>query len=306
MDHFFSLGLSFKEILKLKFPHSDKAFFDTDAPGVTRKYCTPGTRTKILEDIETWANISTSNPFRGSGYWISGMAGTGKSTIAMSICKTLKDQGLLAGSFFCSRQITECRDYRLIIPTLVYQLAKFSDLFAGVLKDVLHGDFDLGTKAPSVQVENLLTKPWSKVVVEFKRLRGQQHIPVFIIDALDECNDVSLVLGPLVDAIQANRLHGLKFLFTSRPEQKIIEKMRGTVSFVQPVLQVEQFVLHSVEESSVQEDIFSYLKHELQNISPSSEDIKSLVHLSGKLFIYAATVVKVVQGGDVTPDERQK
>ncbi|KAF5378233.1 hypothetical protein D9757_009161 [Collybiopsis confluens] len=285
-------GPSFLEILKLKFPHSNEAFFDTDISGLTRRYCTPDTRVQILEDIETWV----MDPSRGSGYWISGMAGTGKSTIAMSICRALKNKRLLAGSFFCNRQIAKCRDYRLIIPTLAYQLAKFSEPFARGLKAVLDQDFDLASKAPFEQMKSLLIEPWKLAVVAFQQFNGQPDVPVVVIDALDECNDVSIALQELVVAIQARKLQGLKFIFTSRPEQTIMRKMKG-ISSLQPVLQVEQFVLHNVEEASVQKDIIHYLEQELRDINPSEKEIGCLAKLSGNLFIYAATAAKYILSG---------
>ncbi|KIK57616.1 hypothetical protein GYMLUDRAFT_172629, partial [Collybiopsis luxurians FD-317 M1] len=201
-------------------PYAPQAFFDADL-GIqnTRRFCSPGTRVNILADIEAWAGPPNPfNPDIESGYWISGMAGTGKSTIAMSVCKKLKEKGVLAGSFFCSRQIPECRDYKLIIPTLSCQLAESSRAFADVLNMALSQRLNLATKKPAEQVKYLLIEPWKKVVDIFKR---EQHVPVFVLDALDECQDISSVLEPLVDAIQNSQLKGLKFLFTSRPEQKI-------------------------------------------------------------------------------------
>ncbi|KIK66414.1 hypothetical protein GYMLUDRAFT_157778, partial [Collybiopsis luxurians FD-317 M1] len=164
-------------------PYASQAFFDTDL-GIhyARKFCSTGTRVQILADLEAWATSLTDDS--PSGCWISGMAGTGKSTIAMSVCKRLQDKKVLAGSFFCSRQIPECRDYRLIIPTLSYQLAKFSEAFSNALKGVLARDFDLVTKKPVEQLNQILIEPWSVVSEYIKR---EQCVPVFILDALDEC-----------------------------------------------------------------------------------------------------------------------
>src|SRR5579875_3196079 len=162
--------------------YSTQALYDADI-GIqyARKLCSPGTREKILTDIQEWA--TTSKPNSMLGYWMCGMAGTGKSTIAMSTCKILKDKGLLAGTFFCSRQIPECKDYRLVIPTLAYQLAKFSKTFAMSLRDILSGDPELATKKPDEQIKALLIKPWMKVTEA--REMGKPT-PVIIIDALDE------------------------------------------------------------------------------------------------------------------------
>ncbi|KIK66543.1 hypothetical protein GYMLUDRAFT_118121, partial [Collybiopsis luxurians FD-317 M1] len=142
--------------------------------------CTPGTRVQVLEEIKAWA--MSSDPNSPSAYWISGMAGTGKSTIAMSTCQILRSQNILAGSFFCSRQIAECRDYRRIIPTLCYQLAKVSYAFEAALGASLTKDSDVVYKEPSKQIEHLLMEPWEKIT----RIINRGPL-IFIIDALDEC-----------------------------------------------------------------------------------------------------------------------
>ncbi|KIK55441.1 hypothetical protein GYMLUDRAFT_106348, partial [Collybiopsis luxurians FD-317 M1] len=140
--------------------------------------CVEGTRVQILAEIEQWALGTDSLP----GYWICGMAGTGKSTIAKSMCLILEAQNNLAGSFFCTRQIPECRDYRFIIPTLAYQLAHFSTNFNIRLRRLLNQDPDIVTKSPIVQVCKLLIEPWL-ACIEAREMAS----PVIVLDALDEC-----------------------------------------------------------------------------------------------------------------------
>ncbi|KAF5362588.1 hypothetical protein D9757_013311 [Collybiopsis confluens] len=275
-------GSGFTELLKelaKELPYSKEAFFDTDM-GVQngRRFCTPGTRTQILGTIEAWA--ATLNPYSPSGYWISGMAGTGKSTIAMSL--------------------SECNNYHRIIPTLSYQLAKFSGLFASALREALAPDLDLCLKKPAVQVEYLLIRPWEKVAGKLK------CIPIVVIDALDECVDVFHLLEPLMSGIQSQRLKGLKFLFTSRPEQKISAIIHETALALNLGPVVRELILHQIEEAFVKEDIMSYLQDELQDIVSFEEDINSLANLSGRLFIYAATVVKLVQTGNAARSRKQE
>ncbi|THU80687.1 hypothetical protein K435DRAFT_577229, partial [Dendrothele bispora CBS 962.96] len=106
--------------------------------------CTPGTRKKILKDIEEWAD--GTSPVKTLGYWICGMAGTGKSTIAKSVCDTIKNKKMLAVAFFCSRQFPECRDHSKIIPTIVYQMAQFSPSFGRELMRILQGNPDVASK----------------------------------------------------------------------------------------------------------------------------------------------------------------
>jgi Mrp family chromosome partitioning ATPase len=58
--------------------------------------CLPNTRTKLLDEITTWANSKDSK----SIFWLSGMAGTGKSTIARTIAQLFASRGQLGASFF--------------------------------------------------------------------------------------------------------------------------------------------------------------------------------------------------------------
>ncbi|THV00058.1 hypothetical protein K435DRAFT_611452, partial [Dendrothele bispora CBS 962.96] len=174
--------------------------------------CTYGTRIAILTEIMKWAQ--NSSPNASLGYWMCGMAGTGKSTIAKSLCLMLEEQQLLAGSFFCSQQIPECREYHHIIPTIAYQLAYYSCTFEETLEKVLGEDQNIALKEPSIQVKKLLIQPW-EAAVKTKRFEG--CLPVIVIDALDECENISEVLKAIVPAIQDGQLSGLKFFFTSRP-----------------------------------------------------------------------------------------
>ncbi|THU94401.1 WD40 repeat-like protein [Dendrothele bispora CBS 962.96] len=291
----FTIGRDTREIVNILKDHiiqnthySQKAFHYVDiGNGHARTGCTPGTRKKVLKDIEKWAD--GTSPVKTLGYWICGMAGTGKSTIAKSVCNTMETRKMLAASFFCSRQIPECRDQSKIIPTIVYQMAQFSPIFGRELVTILQGDPNKISRPPSEQLEMLLVEPWMKVVRS-----GAMHsyTSVIIIDALDECENIESVLCALIPAIQNQRMPGLKFLFTSRPENHIYNDLNGPRPPAES--QVEKMYLHNVEESLVQADIAKYLLDKLQNLDIAQSDMEKLVESSGKLFIYAATLVKYI------------
>ncbi|KAJ3874902.1 hypothetical protein F5051DRAFT_472557, partial [Lentinula edodes] len=273
-----------REVVLQNMKHSSGAFHDSDT--VDRSPCHPETRKDILSEIETWAMDASSGP----GYWMFGMAGTGKSTIAISVCRMLKAKNVLAATFFCSRQIPECNNYRLIIPTLSYQLARFSKTFAMSLKGILTSDPDIVFKIPQVQIEKLLIEPWKAVITAAQM--GIYH-PVLVLDALDECQDIAKVLQPLVSAISKKELQGLKFFITSRPEPKIQAELKAYSSSG-----MKEFILHNVEKDIVQNDISVYLQKELQEILSGEEQLNMLTNLSQQLFVYAATVVRFVKEAD--------
>ena len=106
------------------------AVYKCDTTGDTpqRVKCVDGTRVEILGRIAKWATDASSPPI----FWLSGMAGRGKSTIAYSTClrfdpdvsrDTTGPTARLCASFFCSRQVDAMRQLQNVIPTLAYQLA---------------------------------------------------------------------------------------------------------------------------------------------------------------------------------------
>ncbi|CAE6474151.1 unnamed protein product [Rhizoctonia solani] len=216
-------------------------------------------------------------------FWMNGMAGTGKTTIACTFSEVLERGDRLAASFFCTRTTAECRDVTRIIPTIAYQLARYCTPFQSSLCEVLGKEPDLGSKHVRKQFERLLRDPL---------LQSADAMPdrlVIIIDALDECEDhtgIELILDLL---FQHTRAFPLKIYVTSRPEPEIYNRM-VLHSHAREVIH-----LHEIEKSLVRADIALYLRAELRVMSPSDSDIEELVERSGALFIFAATLVRYIK-----------
>ena len=115
-----------------------------------RKTCLEGTRVDLLEELWIWilaACTQTGAILTYIVYWINGLAGTGKTTIAMSIAERCEAAGLLAASFFCARDDAECNKPDLVFVTICRQLCSFfpplRDKVAEVLSQnptLLHSD----------------------------------------------------------------------------------------------------------------------------------------------------------------------
>ena len=63
-----------------KLPYADGANFDSHERQ-NEPYCLPDTRVDILCQIMKWS----ADPYQKTIFWLNGMAGTGKSTIARTI-----------------------------------------------------------------------------------------------------------------------------------------------------------------------------------------------------------------------------
>ncbi|KAG8733524.1 hypothetical protein FRC10_012311, partial [Ceratobasidium sp. 414] len=259
-------------------PAKDAHYDSRMAAVVRRRQCTPNTRRAVLEDLQAWKD----DPNGAKVYWMNGMAGTGKTTIASTLCSELEATRQLAASFFCSRELPDCRDATRIVPTISYQLARFSHPFQFALCEALGNDPDASTRSVGVQFEKLIKEPL---------LRVKETIPdgvVVVIDALDECLDgVSAQL--FLDALhQCARDLPIRFFVTCRPDHSFAEKV---LSWNQTSRTL--FHLHDIEQSVARGDIEIYLRAELKELS--TDHIRQLSEQSGKLFIFAATVVRYVK-----------
>src|SRR5947209_5343300 len=85
--------------------------------------CHPATRVDLLRQIQNWAQ----EPHSKSIFWLSGMAGMGKSTISRTFAKWLTGQGRLRGvdlgaSFFFKRGEGDRGSASRFFPTITREL----------------------------------------------------------------------------------------------------------------------------------------------------------------------------------------
>ncbi|KAH8817581.1 WD40-repeat-containing domain protein, partial [Flagelloscypha sp. PMI_526] len=236
------------------------------------------TRINILQQIISWAR-DFNHPSLSSLFWLFGLAGTGKSTIAQSVCEILKMEGLLASSYFCSIQL-DSKDSKRIVPTIVYHLASFFPIFGKHLASTLRADPGCASARIYDQFRDLLCAPWSLFSAE----AAPQRSCVVVIDALDECDDREAVLGLILAAIDNDQLQGIRFLATSRPVPTLVKKAlelnRGP-----------QIALQEVSKEEVSGDIRLFLEEQLHEmVEPAT--IRELTTRVDGLFIFASTLVK--------------
>ncbi|KAG9122789.1 hypothetical protein FRC07_000678, partial [Ceratobasidium sp. 392] len=253
--------------------------------------CSPNTRRLVLQKLHDWAN----DPNGSKVYWMNGMAGTGKTTIAYSFCTKLEESHQLAASFFCTRSLPECRDVSRITTTIADQLAYFCRPIKHVLHQVLEND-DVIARTVTTQFQKLVAQPLRKV---------KDSLPVgrlvVVIDALDECSgrgDARMFLDTLLSFAQDLPI---KFFVTSRPDDALLSKLTSSSNVHHSLLH-----LHDIEKSLVQADIETYLSSELEAIRMEASKIRRLAEKSGALFIFAATVVRYIALDDSSIDHRER
>jgi len=233
-------------------------------------------------------------------FWLSGMAGTGKSTIARTVAHQVSQDGKLGASFFFSRGGGDLGNASKFVTTLAVQLARnVPDLAEHVRSAV--------TAYPDIEQKR---DQWRYFVLEPLSKLKEGSIPalVFIIDALDECenqDDIRLILQLFAESTISNVK--LRIFVTSRPEQPInfgFKKIDGSTH--------HDMILHDMFRSETEHDIRTFYDSELQairkyrdlpSIWPTRADYERLVQITHRLFIFAATVCRFIQNGRFSPEK---
>ena len=252
-----------------------------------RNGCLKGTRENVLSEIGHWARDFNKSPV----FWLNGLAGTGKTTIAQTVAERAFADGLLGGSFFCSKGIEDHSDLQLIFPTLAYQLAQKYQHFRSHLVPLLQSNPDIVHESLQDQMQTFLVKP----------LQSADISTIIVIDALDECKEkepesaILLVLGKLAPMIPT-----VKFFVTSRPEAHILSGFRG--SLLENSTHV--YVLHNVEPQTVNHDIRHFFKYELSRLArkkrgvngwPTDKHLDVLCQRAAGFFVYAVATVNFLK-----------
>src|SRR5882757_9360036 len=264
-----------------------------------RQGCLRGTRRDILLQLEDWLE----NEQKQQVFWLNGLAGTGKTSIAQTFDDITFAEGKLGASFFCSRDFEGRSNLHAIFPTLAFQLAYRYPQFREQLLEVLRTNPGIGRESLCSQLEKAIVGPFVATGIS----------TLIIIDALDECTDdepASAILSMLSRYVA--QIPKVKFFITGRPEPRIRSGFR--LESLQPITEI--FRLHDVKRSSVDGDIKLFFRTRLADIAktrsdcdfteewPAPSDIDILCGKAAGFFIYASTVVKFVASENNTPTEQ--
>jgi NACHT domain len=253
----------------------------------------PDTRAKLLKDIFQWR----INPRSPSIFWLKGMAGTGKSTVARTFgAKTAEEKQNLVISFCFSRGTGDLERSTKVFTTIAAQLANKSKSRYPTLRSQISGAISKDPELP----QNGLSEQWKHLILEPLTILDkdlESLLPItLVLDALDECKDqedVQLILKLLP---QVNRFKMIQFrvFATSRPETTIVSGFEEVAEE-----DLKDFALHHIEHSITDGDIKKYVEHEFNHIldelkyqegwPPSEDKVNLLVSRASQLFIYAST-----------------
>jgi NACHT domain len=251
--------------------------------------CLEGTCVAVLQDIQSW--LESANGERPPVYWLPGLAGIGKSTIAKTTAERGEKEGVLGATFFFSRSDEPLRDPGLVLPTLAFQLAQSDNTFREAIVDALKQDPGVGQRGLLSQFQGLILTP-------LLTINPHRNPILLVLDALDECKEKGAAEILQLMFAHIARIPFLRLLITSRPQPHLSSVFNKAPNLMKTVL-------HDIEASVVQQDIRFYISTELAKI-PRRLDLEmptdwateveqnALLEKSGKLFIYAAIAIRFI------------
>ncbi|KAF7342455.1 hypothetical protein MVEN_01834700 [Mycena venus] len=256
----------------------------------SKSLCAAGTRVEIQADIFEW--LSPQPGTKEHIFWITGIAGSGKSTLSATLVDNLRKKGApVAAQFFISRNIPETINPAKIIPTIAQQLAELSPAAACIIHEKLKDGFPPSRKE---QVEGLLLAP-------IRKLSESCDAVIILIDALDELENAADSVKEILESIAPRGCYlpeNVRFLVTSRPEHWAV--ISGWVDISgDRTLELTMFKQHALETKSSVSEVHNFIITRMKEITPRDWDgwptRDQLLQLSTKadgLFHYAATALQ--------------
>ncbi|KAJ7121439.1 WD40 repeat-like protein [Mycena epipterygia] len=260
-----------------------------------RGLCLLGTRRKLLDDVTDWVTVPSES---GNVLWLSGVAGSGKSTVSTTVSESFWPVDRLGAFLFFDRNDGARSHPGAVVRTIAYKLALSNPHIASSVAEAIRRNPAIVDAPIRTQFKLLLLDP---LTAAEQYMQG----PILIIlDALDECGDPHS--RAMLLSLLATELHKLPCLFrvliTSRRDPDITDQFRS--HFLEMEMDMGATSTNDVE---------LFFRHEMAQIRqnrrlgptwPEEGDIRALVKLSGGLFIWASTAVIFMNA--LRPDSRLK
>ncbi|CCA74747.1 hypothetical protein PIIN_08705, partial [Serendipita indica DSM 11827] len=255
------------------------------APSSVHTTCLEGMRKAVLQTICDWADDNSARPI----FWLCDIAGSGKSSVAMTAMETWRKEGKLGGRFFFSIASNEASTTEKLCSNIARDLVKHIPELAPQVAQAVKQNTSILQSPVKEQFRELITDP----------LNVLQGRTILVIDAVDECKNASQrkeVLETLSTAVR--QCENLRIFMTSRPDP-VIEAALGSLSIKCKL----EDRLHDVSHPDNVDDIAVYVHQSLNQVL-SEDKRQRLVGKANGLFIWASTACRMLKDETTlnTPD----
>ncbi|KAG8989748.1 hypothetical protein FRB94_014060 [Tulasnella sp. JGI-2019a] len=266
--------------------------------------CLDGTRVSLLKWITRWIEEPSDNNRRG--LCLIGAAGRGKSSVGASVAQQERESKRLGDEFFFA--VDQQDRNEMVIPVLARQLASWGDRRLRVeIASVVDEDRDIAQRTLEIQFKKLIREP-------LITLADDPNCPILVIllDGLDECNNkYASQLLDLIGKSFAKLPAAVRFIITSRPEPHLLRHYNSESLNA-------RLCVHSLDSEDVREvekDIEAFFRQELVQIAwglvkspsnwPGEGRLRILIRMSGGLWIWAVTVIRMLADQNFRDPEKQ-
>ncbi|KAG8739112.1 POC1 centriolar protein A [Ceratobasidium sp. 414] len=263
-----------------RLPYASQASWDQS------KVCFPDTRRAFLDTVETWTyRQGGGSPSTAEVMAVSGVVGSGKSTIMHTLAQRCAAKGSLGSAFFFDKAVEGRNNITNLFTTLAVDLCAFDPALATQITASTSRDRGLSSATPLRQFEELVFKPLATY-------KGDKPL-VILIDAVDEGINVQDHKPSVLLEILRDRVPSLP------PAVRVIITYRThpTIdSFFRDQAHVRSLMIDTRDhDNSV--DITRFIRHELARVAqrrhlgegwPSEQEIQQVTERSEGLFQWAA------------------
>ncbi|CBF82911.1 hypothetical protein AN3340.2 [Aspergillus nidulans FGSC A4] len=290
-------------------PLAEGAAFDSYENEMS-PHCHSETRRELLCQINDWSCDRNGK----SIFWLNGMAGTGKSTLARTVARSLRADGRLAASFFFKRGEASRGNASRFFTTIASQVASSIPAATEHIQEAVQSSPMIADKGLGIQFFELIVQPLRALKIQ---LAAAAPV-ILVVDALNECDDavhiktiIRLLSGECMKEIN------LRVFLTARPDTAV------RIGFHQVASKAyDGMILHEVAQETIDHDIRVVLEQELRKIKqnynslassadallaadwPGSVAIDRLVEIASPLFISAATICRVLSDSRFLPQHQ--
>ncbi|XHG01756.1 hypothetical protein AWENTII_005126 [Aspergillus wentii] len=285
--------------------------------------CLPGTQVDMLSRIQDWID----NPYAPPIFWMHGMAGTGKSTIARTVASKLHkmehlvdkespNDAYLGANFFFKRTDNQRNNPKAFFPTLASNLAESLPDLVEPICNAIRRNNDIASEHLRNQWGELIRQPLRDLEERF----FSHPTIVIVVDALDECEaidefgnlNVKIILN-LFGQLKNIKSLRMRVLITSRSTNEIQSRFGKLTSDEKENETLQKISLSNSDNSPT--DLHLYFQHEMGSIRdyheredtwPGNQAIEKLVLKADGLFIFAATICRWFYNPKINVSDRMQ